>query len=416
MPPKTKNSRDFLDKSPKMCLTGTKGTDRMIPDTLVLNKAPDGVHPLHEQLSRKLEVQISTAVLGVGAALPSERELCEIYSVSRNTVRQAMRNLQAKGLISRLPGKGSYVAFRSSGADEPRSRSNEIAFFVAREAHADSTLAGIHRGLEQVLHDPGFHLIALINGSSEAEERNLRYLAQNALGGAIILPSSGYGHLGLYFEFQKTGLPFVLIHRSLPGIRAHLVKMDDRKGSYLLTRHLLEQGHRRIAFILGRECSVMCERFEGFRDALAEFKLPYDPALKLEITAEEARGAIENGRRMVSRLLAANLPFTAINAGATPLAEGASMALGEAGLSIGEDVALVGFENENKDQWSTATLSLTTATVTQEQVGRVAAQILLDILERRQEPLSSETVIPAEIVVRESSSCPLKEMRCRRPE
>jgi len=369
---------------------------------------------LHEALTEKIEQQISSAALAVGALLPSERRLCEIHRVSRNTVRQAMRNLESKGLIARQPRKGAVVTSASAHSTKSE-RTNEIAFFVAREAHADATLAGLHHGMESVLDDRSYRVIALINGTRpDIERRNLEYLATSALGGAIILPSCGYDNLEAYFALLRSRVPFVLVQRKLPGIQADIVRMDDFKGSRDLTTHLLQQGHRRVAFLLGRrECSVMRARFEGYQAALGEFNLPYDPALRMEVTAEESRGAIENGYRMVKQLLHSGIAFTAINAGAAPLARGAMAALSEAGLEVGNDIALVGFEN--LDRWWGKDGTYTTTNASQEDLGRRAAEILIERLEGKGgKGVSVEELLPVEPIIRDSSRRPLNEMRCRR--
>jgi LacI family transcriptional regulator len=176
-----------------------------------------------------------------------------------------------------------------------------------------------------------------------------------------------------------------------PDVPALVVEYDNTGGAYAITSHLLSAGHRRILF-LGRHdgWTTPDSRITGYRDALADHRVPHDPGLELEGRMERA-----DGYRMLRERLAGGPPdFTAVFAGNDLLAAGARQALREHGLRV----SMVGFD----DLPTAADIDLTTVHVPHEELGRTAVRMALE--QRGQDRMGQpdHVMLGTHIIVRDS--------------
>jgi LacI family transcriptional regulator len=141
-----------------------------------------------------------------------------------------------------------------------------------------------------------------------------------------------------FLEEQK--LPFAGLGTSLSSELYPRVEVDERGGMTRLTRHLIEQGHRRIAFIGGpAELSLQFERSGGYRRALQEAGIMHDPQLEVEGDLSEQRGY-----ELALQLLNSPAPPTALIGCNDLTALGAHRAAKDMNLNIGEEIAIAGFD------------------------------------------------------------------------
>jgi DNA-binding LacI/PurR family transcriptional regulator len=192
--------------------------------------------------------------------------------------------------------------------------------------------------------------------------------------------------------------PFVAFGRANPEWEFPFVDIDGIDGMRQVAAHLLDRGHTRIAFIGWPEGSVAGDfRFEGFRAPLAAAGC-FDPTL-----IQRGNDGVEIGRRLAVPLLelpASRRP-TAIAAVSDMLAIGATQAITAAGLQVGRDIAITGFDNVPLAEHLSP--SLTSVRQPIDRVAQTLVQILLDIL---QGAPGGEThvLIKPELVIRDSSS------------
>ena len=156
-----------------------------------------------------------------------------------------------------------------------------------------------------------------------------------------------------------------------PDVPAIVVEFDNAGGARALTSHLLSAGHERILYLGHRPGYTTSEgRIAGYRDALAAFGVPHDPALEVDGTLERAEGY-----RMMKRRLADGAPdFTAVFAANDLVAAGARQALLERGLRVPDDISLVGYD----DLPPAEDIGLTTVHVPHEELGRTAVRLALE--------------------------------------
>ena len=211
--------------------------------------------------------------------------------------------------------------------------------------------------------------------------------------GVLLIAASALA--GPLSDLGFAGRPTVSIGYSLPNGCAATVHADDRQGAHAATQHLINLGHQRIGVISAtRPITALTRRLEGYRDALSEAELPDDPALL-------AFGDFspESGYQAAAELLAQQPRPTAIFAFNDRMAMGAIRHVRDAGLSVPQDIAVIGF-----DDIPAAALAdppLTTVRQPALQMGSTAARLLLDLVQRTaNEPL--ETILPTELIVRET--------------
>jgi LacI family transcriptional regulator len=156
-----------------------------------------------------------------------------------------------------------------------------------------------------------------------------------------------------YEEVRKRNIPLILFDRANDALRVPSVVIDDYKGAYNATRHLIEQGCTRIAHIGGQQhVSIFKERMRGFMDALIDHKLVLD---KNRVVIGKV--TIESGRACMQKLLNLEQLPDGVFAVEDFTALGAFQAIKAAGKKIPQDIALIGFANEAFGSYITPSLS-----------------------------------------------------------
>ncbi|WP_043628925.1 LacI family DNA-binding transcriptional regulator [Nonomuraea candida] len=254
------------------------------------------------------------------------------------------------------------------------------------------TVAG---GIEAAMRPRG---LTLIVGSSEETAEGERSLTSTFLArrvtALLVVPAADSDHHSLRAE-RGTGLPIVFLDRPPSGLTTDCVVSANREGARTGVAHLIAHGHRRIAFI-GDLPTLYTrrERFQGYRDALAEAGIPFDRRLVETGHDEKAAAAA------VARLLAAKDPATAVFAANNFAATG--VVLGLARLRR-QEVALVGFDDLPLAE--VLEPALTVVAQDPEAIGKAAAELLMARLDGDRS--RARTVeIPTRLIVRGSGELP----------
>lgn len=197
------------------------------------------------------------------------------------------------------------------------------------------------------------------------------------------------------------GLPFVLVNGHSDDPRVSSVDIDHVGPMKALVGQVIEQGHRKIAFLPGRSQSRSARmRHEGYRQALEAAGIEYDPDLVVP-----GYYSAESGYKRVQQILGfpANERPTALCCGSDQIAFGALRALQEAGLRVPEDMSVTGFDDVVEA--AAQNPPLTTIRQPLEEMGCHAAQSLLATIEAGA-PLGQKEVLPTEVVPRRSVARP----------
>lgn len=227
----------------------------------------------------------------------------------------------------------------------------------------DSDIAlSLIRGLELGAQDaPGGEKYTLIYtssfGDAERKKRQLTYLTGGRVDGAILFGSQVYND-ELIIRLAETRFPFVLIENDLSAAQTDRVVVDNVGGAFAATQHLIDMGHRRIAHIAGNmNLKITVDRMQGYINALQYHNIPVDRNLiafpdfsALPANRRQPIGwhmvFVEQGYVEMKHILARGCVPDAVFLPTDFLAFGAMKALGEAGLSVPEDVSIIGFDHE----------------------------------------------------------------------
>ena len=254
----------------------------------------------------------------------------------------------------------------------------------------------IARGVEDVASKAGYTVIFCNTDESVTKEQMyLQMLLEKRVDGILLVPAlSGVETVN---KIKKQGTPIVLIDRRLQDLQTDSVRCDSEGGAYELTRLLLSLGHREIAMLNGpRGVSTAEDRLAGYHRALAEAGIPQNEE-------REIHGAFvqESGFEMARQAMERTNKPTAVFAANNFIAIGVLKAFQEMGLGVPEDVAVVGF-----DDLPPALITfpfLTVAAQPAYEMGKKAIEILLGRLEGEITGQFQEVVLPAEMIIRQSS-------------
>jgi LacI family transcriptional regulator len=272
-------------------------------------------------------------------------------------------------------------------------RSNSLGLVISDIGNPFFT--AVVRGVEDVARQRGFALILCNSDEDPVKEAEyLRILASRRVDGLILAPA-GERHDYLA-RLARSHFPLVFLDREVPDLDVPAVVLDGENAAHTAVRHLIEHGHRRIGMVAGRpRISTTVARIAGYRRALAEAGIAEDDRLIVSggSRTEEAHAAaatlLEQDPRPTAFFVANNL-----------MTIGTVEAIQERGLSIPDDVALVGF-----DDFSWADVfrpRLTTVAQPTYELGRRAAELLVRRIEGDVEGTARRVVLKGRLIVRES--------------
>jgi LacI family transcriptional regulator len=253
-------------------------------------------------------------------------------------------------------------------------------------------------GLEAVVHSHGYGLLLCNSGEDPRKERSsLQLLAQRQVDGIVLASASASANSDLLHRLTARGVCLVMIDRDdHPDIACDRVITDDEEVGYLATSHLLAVGRRAVAHVAGPPIVHAGRRTAGYRRALAE----------AGVRVREdwiARGGFKeaDGYRAMTRLLSARKRPNGVFAVNDPAAIGAIKAVWDAGLRVPEDVAVAGAGDIAHGDM--LRVPLTTVTWPRNELGRRAAELLLERLDSKTGCPHKRVVVPPRLVVRDSS-------------
>jgi DNA-binding LacI/PurR family transcriptional regulator len=330
------------------------------------------------------------------------QDIARLAGVSTSTVSRALNqsplvNEETRRRVGDLARSLNYSI--NVGARNLRMQRNRtVAVAVphdtqARQHISDPLFVGILGSLADALTDRGYDMLL-----SRVDATRLDRAAELVASGrsiGVILVGQWHRHDQLN-DLAARRLPIVVWGAQLPQQLYCTIGGDNVAGGLLATEHLISTGRQRIAFLGDPELPEVGRRHEGYLRALKQHGIGVDP--RLTRRAPFTQGS---ARREVQAMLAQKIPFDAIVAGSDLLAAQAIGTLREQGLLVPHDVGVVGYDDIALAQYFHP--SLTTIRQPVRQAGAALADALLAIV-NGEHPLPR--ILPAELIVRESSAPP----------
>lgn len=259
-------------------------------------------------------------------------------------------------------------------------------------------------GIENIASKHGYSLnVFASNDHLSNEEQAIQMLVSSKVDGIIIGSVANYDNVN-YFKYLsslrrgKKKIPVISIERNLTEFGIYSVHVDNKKGGYIATSHLIEKGCSKIVHITGPSYSdIVNDRVYGYKKAISEAGITFDNDLIVKGDFSPL-----SGYRATKRLLLNGIRFDAIFAGNDQMAIGALKALKEHDINVPKDVMIIGFDNTFVS--SIVEPSLTTVNVPQFRIGTSAVRFLLDILTKDENAAEVSSIeIPINIIEREST-------------
>jgi DNA-binding LacI/PurR family transcriptional regulator len=345
---------------------------------------------------------VTTAPRKGNRAAPTLEEVAARAGVSRATASRVLRadarvSERAREAVLAAAQEISYVP-NLAARTLVTGRSDSLAFLVEESEErmfADPFFLGMLRSAQEAVAEAGLQLVFTVMNRPEDQDRFLSYAAGGHVDGVLLL--SLHGRDPLPQRLESLGVPTVLSGRPLSGgRRLWYVDADNVGGGELATTHLLRDGRSRVATVAGP--LDMCagqDRLAGYRAAVEAHGLSYDESL-VSVGDFTAAG----GHDAALRLLGRHPEVDAIFAASDLAAIGVVRALRESGRRVGDDVAVIGFD----DIPAAAELQPPLSTIKQPiaALGTAMTRLLLDRIEGRR-GLTRRTILPVELVLRETA-------------
>ena len=286
----------------------------------------------------------------------TEKELCEIHGVSRQTVRQALMCLENENVISRVRGSGAFV---SSGYAQGDAVGQIRNIGVISTYFTDYIFPHIVTGIESVLNDSGFSMQLAITHNKVAEEQQ-----------ALPNPNTA-----LYEELRRKNIPVVFFNAKYPWSDYPCVAMDDEAAGRIATDYLFSQGHRRVAGIFALDDIQGHKRYSGFtKSCIAHGQRNAEDNVLWFATSDKS-SVFTSGSNRLLELISESTAFVCYN---DNIAIKLLQFCKERDISVPDDLSVVGIDDSKYA--SICDVPLTSVAHPQRRLGEAAAEKLIDMI------------------------------------
>ncbi len=305
--------------------------------------------PQYFQLQTWLIEQIEHGVFKTDDKIPTEEELVQLTGLARATIRQAIQNLVNMGYLERKRKLGTFV--RNGSVDVEKKTIVGLLVPDIRRGYAPELARGAE---DEAARNKHSMILCSTDDLFVKADFHSDRLIENAVSGVICVPTAASDEQNrrIVDKFIRKNIPIVLADRTIPGLEIDYVTTNNFDGGYEITSYLIEKGHRKIGVVFSTLSSTERLRFEGYKQALADHNIPLDPSI---IMTDNGPFFPNRYLKYASELLKQREKITAIFAGHDRIALLFYSVAKERGLSIPEDISIVGYDDLNF-----TTISLTT--------------------------------------------------------
>ena len=329
------------------------------------------------------------------------KDIARALNLSTSTVSRALRDSyeispETKRLVMEYAERINYrpnpIALSLKG-------SSSRALGVIVPQIANNFFSQAINGIEAIAYNRGYHVIIFQSHESyEREQANVQQAIDRRVDGLLLSLSSETSDTAHLQAVLTQGLPLVLFDRVAPELPATQVVADNFGGAFAATAHLLQTGRRRIAHLtIPPYLSITQERLAGYRAALEQYGVAYDENL-----VRYGTFGPDEADELVEQLLDQDPRPDAFFTASDRLALGCITALRKRDINIPDDISMIAFTNLQAANMINPPLS--TVTQPAQEIGQLAAERLIELIERKHKAQPTNTVkLPTTMTVRESS-------------
>jgi len=351
----------------------------------------------YSKLKEYIKKEILMGRIKPGDKIPSENDLARMLSMSRNTDRKALSILVNEGYLYTGHGRGTYCRDRSIN------RKNSRNIGVITTYISEYIFPKVIQGIDSVLTENKYSIILKNTGNDvEKEATYIEELLDKDVEGLIIEPTKSAlfsDNLKYYEALDRNNIPYVFIHGYYQQLedRPQII-LDDEEGMYCAVNYLAELGHRNIAGIFKADDIQGVNRHKGYARALAEHDIPYDPGYVIWFHTEDRK---TKPYYAVKSMISKGMPIDAISCYNDQVAFKIYELLRDMGKNVPEDISITGFDDSYLSV--NCPVKLTTVRHPKEELGEIAAKVLLDMIadnDYMNNPVKK--IIKPELIIRDS--------------
>ena len=329
--------------------------------------------------------------------LDSRPDLCKRLETTRTTLDRAIAELVGEGFLYSQNGSGTYV-------NHPKRREttlNTERWGVIVPSVTENIYSEILSGVEVVA--SGQNINVLLSNSDGDMDRQKRCIQRmkDCVTGMIIVPAickTAHEGYQLFKQLEDAKIPFVFCNRGLEGVEAPVVTSNDFYGGYIATRHLIEKGYKKIAYLSKIRYETSLQRCHGYITALMEAGIEIDR--KLIVLQEKGRKNLP-GYDSMKRFFALDRGLDAVFCFNDLLIPGVLQAAQEQNMRIPQDMGIIGYDNSPICEAQRP--KITSVSYQSRQIGAKAAEILMKLISGQYHSDFDLYLFQPEIVEREST-------------
>jgi LacI family transcriptional regulator len=329
------------------------------------------------------------------------KDIAKELNITVSAVSKALSNHSAmsdatKDLVKKTAKKLNYQQNRIA-LSLKTGKSHIIGVMIPS---ADKLFFGsVVHGIEKIINPLGFNLLLFqTNESTEYEIKGIDTFLQanvDCIIASIAKETTNYDH---YAEVKKRNIPLILFDRAEESLSVHSVKIDDYKGGYLATEHLIKKGYTTIGHIAGlQNVQIFKDRLRGYKDALLANKMKYNESLIFF-----GKNSIESGEEGMRQLLKNNIKIDAVFCVEDFTALGAMQLLKKEHKKIPKEIGVVGFSNESFGKYISP--SLTTIDQQTINMGEEAAKLFIKLMNKENIYAEINSIVLQPIIIERDST------------
>jgi DNA-binding LacI/PurR family transcriptional regulator len=329
------------------------------------------------------------------------KDIAKQLNLSKSTVSRAltghpMVKEETRKLVLEFAEKSDYQK-NSFAINLVTQKSNLIGILVPE--FLSTYFPKVIIGAQNKISSEGYNLIiAQSNESYETEVSNARVMMANQVDGLLVSVTKETRNFEHLMAFKRKGIPIVFYNRVCEDMDVPKVVVDDYDGAFRAVEHLIKIGKKRIAHLAGPDnLSISRRRLNGYYAALRKYNIPVDEELIISYDL-----TMEKVKIYINHLLNLPKPPDALFAINDPTAIEAMQVIKKRGLRIPEDIAVIGFSNDQLSELIEP--SLTTIAQPVYKIGETAAELLLNLIKTDislWKPITK--TMPTELVIRKST-------------
>jgi len=322
-------------------------------------------------------------------------DIARALNVSKMTVSRAINNHPeiSRATRARILATAQKMKYRPNQFARALTTNHSYLIGIVVPDLMHSYFAEICRGVEAQARPAGYqNLICSTDEEARKEMDEIEALLSRT-DGLIVASALSTAEAKFYRRLLSEGANIVLIDRLLDGLRCSAVTTDDVQVGVLATEYLINLGHRKIGHLRGPNVSTANKRLEGYRQTMKRAGLK---SLIRDSGFTEPEGYVA----MQKWIASGSLP-SAIFAANDPAAIGAMAAMDEAGMQVPADVAFIGAGSIHYGDM--LRVPLTTVSWSKAEMGQAAANLLLEMIDKKKGRRHRTVTVPPELIIRQSS-------------